>query len=101
MLKGIDDVRATGCNIIVPLFLIILAQVYWTAGQPEEGFKRLVEAAKLVETTGERWAAPKICLAAKTAPTVIFMRMRAFLGRDGSAGSCWPTIMAIRKSTNW
>ena len=56
MLKGIDDVRATGCNIIVPLFLIILAQVYWTAGQPEEGLKRLVEAAKLVETTGERWA---------------------------------------------
>ena len=56
MLKGIDDVRATGCNIIVPLFLIILARVYWTAGQPEEGLKRLVEAAKLVETTGERWA---------------------------------------------
>jgi tetratricopeptide (TPR) repeat protein len=56
MLKGIDDVRATGCNIIVPLFLVILAHVYWTAGQPEEGLKRLVEAAKLVETTGERWA---------------------------------------------
>jgi predicted ATPase len=56
MLKGIDDVRATGCNVIIPLFLIILAQVYRTAGQPEEGLKRLVEAAKLIVVTGERWA---------------------------------------------
>ena len=43
-------------NFSVPLFLIILSQVYWTAGQPEEGLERLVEAAKLIETTGERWA---------------------------------------------
>jgi tetratricopeptide (TPR) repeat protein len=56
MLKGIDDVSATGCKILIPLFLMILAQVYETAGQPQEGLRRLAEAAKLVETTGERWA---------------------------------------------
>jgi predicted ATPase len=56
MLKGIDDLSATGCNILIPLFLMVLAQVYGTAGQPEEGLKRLAKAAKLVETTGERWA---------------------------------------------
>jgi hypothetical protein len=56
MLKGIDDVRATGCNILIPLFHMVLAQVYGTAGQPQEGLKRLVEAAKLVETTRECWA---------------------------------------------
>ena len=56
MLKGIDDVSATGCNILIPLFLMVLAQVYGTAGQPQEGLKQLVKAAKLVETTRERWA---------------------------------------------
>jgi len=56
MLKGIDDLRATGCNIFIPLFLMVLAQVYGVAGQPEEGFNRLVEAAKLVERTRECWA---------------------------------------------
>jgi predicted ATPase len=35
---------------------MVLAQVYGKAGQPEEGLSRLVEAAKLVETTQERWA---------------------------------------------
>ena len=56
MLKGIDDLRATGCNIFIPLFLMVLAQVYRVAGQPEEGLNRLVEAAKLVERTRECWA---------------------------------------------
>jgi predicted ATPase len=56
VLKGIADLSATGCNILRPFFLMILAQVYGTAGQPEEGLKRLVEAAKLVETTRECWA---------------------------------------------
>jgi predicted ATPase len=56
VLKGIADVSATGCNILRPFFLLVLAQVYGKAGQPEEGLNRLVEVAKLVETTQERWA---------------------------------------------
>ena len=35
---------------------MVLAQLYGKAGQPEEGLNRLVEAAKFVETTQERWA---------------------------------------------
>jgi class 3 adenylate cyclase/predicted ATPase len=54
--RGIDDLNATGCNILIPFFLTVLAEVYGTAGQPQEGLKQLVEAAKLVETTRERWA---------------------------------------------
>jgi predicted ATPase len=55
-LKGIADVSVTGCNILIPFVLTVLAQVYGKAGQPEEGLDRLVEAARVVETTQERWA---------------------------------------------
>jgi predicted ATPase len=37
-----------------------LAEVCGRAGQPEEGLKRLAEAAELVETTKERWAEAEI-----------------------------------------
>jgi len=56
VLKGIADLSATGCNILRPFFLMVLAQVYGKVGQREEGLNRLVEAAKLVETTQECWA---------------------------------------------
>ena len=56
VLKGLADASATGCNILRPFFLVVLAQLYEKAGQPEEGLNRLVEAARLVETTQERWA---------------------------------------------
>ncbi len=56
ILKGIADLSATGCNILRPFFLMVLAQVYGTSAQPKEGLNRLVEAAKLVETTQECWA---------------------------------------------
>jgi hypothetical protein len=44
MLKGIDDLSATGCDNLIPLFIMGLAQVYGKAGKPEEGLNRLVEA---------------------------------------------------------
>jgi predicted ATPase len=56
VLKGTADVSGTGCNLVVPFLLMVLAQVYGKAGQPEEGLNRLVEAVKLVEATQERWA---------------------------------------------
>ena len=56
MLKAIADLSATGCNILIPFFLMTLAEVYGMAAQAEEGLNRLAEAAKLVETTQERWA---------------------------------------------
>ena len=56
VLKGIADLSAPGHKNMQPFFLMVLAQVYGKAGQPEEGLSRLVEAAKLVETTQECWA---------------------------------------------
>jgi predicted ATPase len=56
VLKGMADVRATGCSILIPFVLMVLAQVYGKAEQPGEGLDRLGEAAKLIEATQERWA---------------------------------------------
>jgi class 3 adenylate cyclase/predicted ATPase len=55
LLRGIADMRATGCNVMVPFALTTLAEVYGMAAQPNEGLARLTEAAELVETTQERW----------------------------------------------
>jgi class 3 adenylate cyclase/predicted ATPase len=55
-LHGLDDARDTGCNLVMPFFLTMLADVYGMAARPEDGLDRLAEAAKLVETTQERWA---------------------------------------------
>ena len=56
LLKGIAGLRATGTKLLRPFFLMVLAQLYGKAGQSEEGLSRLVEAARLVEATQERWA---------------------------------------------
>jgi class 3 adenylate cyclase/tetratricopeptide (TPR) repeat protein len=57
MLQGIATYRATGCNVLIPFFLTVLAEAYAMAEQPEEGLSRLAEAEKLLEsTTRERWA---------------------------------------------
>jgi class 3 adenylate cyclase/predicted ATPase len=49
-----------GANLGAPFHLIALAELYGKAGQPEEGLKRLAEAAELIEKTGERWAAAEM-----------------------------------------
>jgi len=54
--EGLAIIRGTGANLLVPFFLTILAESYGMAGQPEEGFNRLDEAAQLVDSTQERWA---------------------------------------------
>jgi predicted ATPase len=68
LLKGIADVDATAGNTLRPFFLMALAEVYGTVAEPKEGLNRLVEAAKLVETTHERWAEAEMhrcCAASK------------------------------------
>jgi predicted RNA polymerase sigma factor len=37
------------------------AHAYGKAGQPEEGLRRLAEAAELAETTQDRWAEAELC----------------------------------------
>ena len=56
LLQGIANRSATGANLLSPFLLTMLAEVYGNAGEPEKGLNRLAEAAKLVETTEERWA---------------------------------------------
>jgi len=56
LLQGIANRRATGANLLSPFLLTMLAEANGNAGEPEQGLDRLAEAAKLVETTQERWA---------------------------------------------
>jgi len=60
LVEGIALCRATGCNLTVPFILAILAEICALATQQEEGLNRLAEAAKLVETTQERWVEAEI-----------------------------------------
>jgi predicted ATPase len=56
LLQGIAIRRAAGTNLLLPFFLMTLAEVYGMAARAEKGLNRLAEAAKLVDTTQERWA---------------------------------------------
>jgi predicted ATPase len=60
MLRGLSAYRATGGKIHIPFALTVLAEVQGKSAQPEEGLNRLAEAAKLVESTQERWAEAEI-----------------------------------------
>jgi len=55
-LQGLTTLRATGCNLVLPFYLTMFAELYGQAAQPQEGLDRLAEAVNLVETTQERWA---------------------------------------------
>jgi predicted ATPase len=56
LLDGIAIRVATRGYIGLVSSLTTLAEVYGMAVQPEEGLKRLAEAAQLMERTNERWA---------------------------------------------
>jgi predicted ATPase len=47
--------RATGSRLLVPFFLLLLADASGKAGQPVEGLRQLDKVARLIETTQERW----------------------------------------------
>jgi class 3 adenylate cyclase/predicted ATPase len=60
ILHGLTVCRSGGRNLMIPFFLMMLADAYGMAAQPQEGLDRLAEAAKLVETTHERWVDAEI-----------------------------------------
>jgi tetratricopeptide (TPR) repeat protein len=60
LLEGLTTCRAAGRTLMIPFFLMTLAQASGMAAQPQEGLDQLAEAAKLVETTQERWAEAEI-----------------------------------------
>jgi predicted ATPase len=59
-LQGLDTLRPTGLNLSQAFFVAALAEVYGITGQPEEGLRRLTEAAELAETLHERWFEPEM-----------------------------------------
>jgi predicted ATPase len=56
ILQGLDSSRATGAHLLIPFYLMTLAEVCAMAAQPDEGLERLAEATNIVEATQERWA---------------------------------------------
>ena len=60
LLQGLTVCRAGGRNLMIPFFLTVLADAYGMAAQPQEGLGQLAEAARLVETTHERWTDAEI-----------------------------------------
>jgi predicted ATPase len=56
LLHGLATYRGTGAKLGYPFALTTLAEVHGMAAQPEEGLDRLDEAAKLIDTTQERWS---------------------------------------------
>jgi predicted ATPase len=59
--RGLAVTRAIGQGLYLPQTLTMLAYAYGKAGQPEEGLRRLAEAAEIVETTQDRWAEAELC----------------------------------------
>jgi class 3 adenylate cyclase/predicted ATPase len=60
LLQGLTICRAAGVSLLLPFFLTTLAEVYGMAAQPKEGLDCLAEAAKIGETTQDRWAEAEI-----------------------------------------
>jgi class 3 adenylate cyclase/tetratricopeptide (TPR) repeat protein len=52
--QGLAAVRATGAVVQTPLLLMWQAEAHSILGRPDEGLQYLVEAAHIVESTGER-----------------------------------------------
>jgi predicted ATPase len=60
MLEGKGTVLATGTLANIPSLLVALAEAYGRAAQPEEGLDQVIEAARLLDMTQERWAEAEV-----------------------------------------
>ena len=54
MRQGLTDFRATGAEVFVPYFLVLLAEGYARLGQVEAGLAVLQEGWEVMERTGQR-----------------------------------------------
>ena len=59
-LKGLTGCRATGCGIVLPFYLALLAQAYGHVGRFEEALEHLADADKMIENTQEEWALAEV-----------------------------------------
>jgi len=53
--QGLEAIQSIGQKLNRPYYLVLLAEAYGQAGQPEAGLTCLAEALTLVEVTEERW----------------------------------------------
>lgn len=60
LLEGLATCRAGGRKLMIPFFLLTLAEAHAMSAQPQQGLERLTEAAKMVETTHECWIEAEI-----------------------------------------
>jgi class 3 adenylate cyclase/tetratricopeptide (TPR) repeat protein len=87
--QGIKVRRARGAAVFLPFYLAMLAEVSGIAGHPEEGLTSLAEAAKITETTQERWAEAEIYR----------LRGRLFLSinQHGAAEASYRNALAVAR----
>jgi tetratricopeptide (TPR) repeat protein len=60
ILEGTRINSAMGNRLMKPFYLMTLAETYSHAGQPKEALHQIVESAKLIEMTQERWAEAEV-----------------------------------------
>jgi predicted ATPase len=63
MSQGLSAFRATAVESNRSYFLALLAEAYWTTGEPHAGLTVLTEALTHVNTTGERGGTNQSCIA--------------------------------------
>jgi tetratricopeptide (TPR) repeat protein len=60
ILAGLVGCKDTGCGIVVPFWLALLAEAYGHAGRFGEALERLADAQRMIETTQEAWPAAEV-----------------------------------------
>ena len=60
MRQALNNWLATGANLVVPYFFLILAEAKTLVGQTEAGLAALDEALKTAQNNGERWLEAEI-----------------------------------------
>ena len=60
LLRGLLIAEDTGCGIVVPFFLALLAEAYGHVGCFQEALERLADADTMIETTREAWPVAEV-----------------------------------------
>jgi DNA-binding response OmpR family regulator/class 3 adenylate cyclase/predicted ATPase len=106
--RGLAVTRAIGQGLHLPQALTMLAYAYGKAGQPEEGLRRLAEAAEIAETTQDRWAEAELCrvrgdllLATARAPEAENSFRQALSVARRQNGRLWELRVAVSLARFW
>jgi class 3 adenylate cyclase/tetratricopeptide (TPR) repeat protein len=92
LLRGLATFRATGSKLLLPFYLLTLAELYGWADQPGEGLHRVDEAAQLIEGTQERWIEAEVSRVRGT----LLLRMR----KHAEAEESYQRALAVARRQN-